>query len=232
MKVAIHQPQYFPWPRYVHKVMSADIFVYLDTVQFSKNGLQNRNQIKGPHGPLWLTVPVKHEFGQTIKQTRIAQPATTKKHLKTITSNYAHAVGLKKWQSELDDLLESSTESLVDLSIASTEWMLQKLDVQTKRVRASQLKETEASASKLVASICSELGATTYLSGAGALEYMNEEDFSSVKCELWIQQWTPLVYPQQHGDFLPNLSTLDLLLNCPDEAASLIQSCGSWGPLP
>ena len=44
--VAIHQPQYLPWQPYFAKALASDLFVYLDTVQFQKNGVQNRNQVK------------------------------------------------------------------------------------------------------------------------------------------------------------------------------------------
>ena len=54
-KVSIHQPQYIPWPAYFDKILQSDIFVILDDVQFQKNGLQNRNQIKTPQGKAWLT---------------------------------------------------------------------------------------------------------------------------------------------------------------------------------
>src|SRR5207244_9328678 len=105
VKVAIHQPQYFPWPPYVHKVMSVDIFVYLDTVQFSKNGLQNRNQIKTANGALWLTVPVRHELGSSIRKTMIADPKALAKHWKTLAINYARTPGLERWRDELQALL-------------------------------------------------------------------------------------------------------------------------------
>ena len=113
MKIAIHQPQYFPWPPYVHKVMSADIFVYLDAVQFSKNGLQNRNQVKTNHGAIWLTVPVKHEFGKTIREIEIADLKATSKHWKTLQANYSQTLGFNRWQEGLRDLLHSGTTSLV-----------------------------------------------------------------------------------------------------------------------
>jgi hypothetical protein len=89
VKIAIHQPQYFPWPPYVHKVVSADIFVYLDTVQFTKNGVQNRNRIKTPTGAQWLTLPVRHQFGASIRETSIADPGATGKHWKTVVNNYS-----------------------------------------------------------------------------------------------------------------------------------------------
>ena len=58
MKVAIHQPQYHPWINYYRKIARADIFVYLNDVQFQKNGLQNRNKIKTG----FATVNVPHKL--------------------------------------------------------------------------------------------------------------------------------------------------------------------------
>ena len=211
--------------------MAADIFVYLDTVQFSKNGLQNRNQIKSRQGALWLTLPVRHEFGQTIEQTQIADSRAATKHWKTLEANYSHSPGFKRWHHELRDLLHSRATSLAEIAIASTEWMLEKLDVKTKRMRASELAGREGQASKLVASICAELRAQTYLTGTGALEYLEEADFKAISCDVCVQQWQPFEYPQQWDGFIPDLSTLDLLLNCPDEAANMIASAGSWKAL-
>ncbi|HEX4899977.1 MAG TPA: WbqC family protein [Pyrinomonadaceae bacterium] len=230
MKVAIHQPQYFPWPPYVHKVMSADIFVYLDTVQFSKNGLQNRNQIRAINGPAWLTVPVTHKFGSSIRETAIANGRTLLKHWKTLQANYSRSEGFQRWRDELAALFQEESASLADLAINSTEWMLKKLDVQNKRILASELPGIEGQASELVASICKHLGATRYLTGTGALAYLNPADFSHIGCELWVQQWRPITYHQapRQTAFVPDLSTLDLLLNCPDQAGEIIKAAGSW----
>ena len=228
MRVAIHQPQYFPWPPYVHKVLSADIFVYLDSVQFSKNGVQNRNQIKTAQGPLWLTIPVRNHLGQLLKDTKVADAGATRKHWKTIRTSYARTPGFTRWQTELEHLLDRDTEFLLEPAIDSTEWMLTKLNVRTERIKASELDGTGGEASKLVASICGALRATSYLTGTGALAYLDERDFAEIGCELVVQQWNPFTYEQVNGDFVPDLSTLDLLLNCPDEALGKIEAAGSW----
>ena len=228
MRVAIHQPQYFPWPPYVHKVLSADIFVYLDSVQFSKNGVQNRNQIKTAQGPLWLTIPVRNHLGQLLNDTKVAEPGATRKHWKTIRASYARTPGFARWQAELEHLLDRDTEFLLEPSIDSTEWMLSKLNVRTERIKASELDGISGEASKLVASICGALRATSYLTGTGALAYLDERDFAEIGCDVMVQQWKPFTYEQVNGEFVPDLSTLDLLLNCPDEALNLIESAGSW----
>src|SRR5262249_2175495 len=54
--VAIHQPQYLPWAPLLAKAAACDVWVHLDSVPFQKNGVQNRNRIKTPQGPCWLTV--------------------------------------------------------------------------------------------------------------------------------------------------------------------------------
>lgn len=231
MKIAIHQPQYFPWPPYVHKVMSADIFVYLDTVQFSKNGVQNRNQIKTAQGPQWLTVAVKQELGPSIRETRIADPKITVKHWKTLQANYARTPGFQRWKDELHDLLHREYQTLDEVAIASTEWMIEKLRLNNKRVKASEIPETHGRASELVASICEALGADQYLTGTGALAYLQADDFKRIGCEVHVQRWQSFAYEQPHGDFAADLSTLDLLLNHPDKAAEMIAAAGSWEAL-
>ena len=234
MKVAIHQPQYWPWPPYVHKAMAADIFVYLDTVQFTKNGLQNRNQVKTAQGAQWLTLPVRQHLGQSILDVEIADTRATSKHWKTLEANYAHAPGFMRWRDELYELLHSETRSLCEMAIRSTEWMLLKLGAGSRRVRASEIAEREGNASQLVASICGALGASAYLTGTGALSYLERADFDRIGCEVLVQRWEePFLYPQTFArtGFIPGLSALDLLLNCPDEAAALITGAGSWQPL-
>ena len=70
--VAIHQPHYLPWQPYLAKVLACDVFIYLDSVQYQKNGVQNRNQIKTSQGTKWLTVPVHRTSQQTLHQTMVA----------------------------------------------------------------------------------------------------------------------------------------------------------------
>jgi WbqC-like protein len=228
VKIAIHQPQYFPWPPYVHKVMSADIFVYLDTVQFSKNGVQNRNQIKTSQGAQWLTVAVKHELGQSILDTQLASVSATVKHWKTLQANYARTPGFQRWNDELHALLHQQYLTLDEVAIASTEWMIDKLGISNKRLRASEISGTHGHASELVASICEALEGDKYLTGTGALAYLQADDFRRIDCEILVQRWQPFTYQQPHGDFIPDLSTLDLLLNEPNNAAELIARAGSW----
>ena len=60
-RVAVHQPNYFPWIGYFHKLAAADIFVLLDNVEFQRgnaSSVTNRTTIKVSQGIQKMTVPV------------------------------------------------------------------------------------------------------------------------------------------------------------------------------
>ena len=58
MKIAIHQIQYMPGPRFFNKMRKADLFILLDDVQYEKREFQNRNKIRTKEGSQYLTIPV------------------------------------------------------------------------------------------------------------------------------------------------------------------------------
>jgi hypothetical protein len=58
------------------------------------------------------------------------------------------------------------------------------------------------------------VGATHYLSGNGARDYMQPEKFAQAGIQVVWQQFSHPVYPQQFGAFVPYLSSLDVLFNC------------------
>ena len=72
MILAAHQPQYLAYTGYFDKLDQADVFILLDTVQYKKNEWINRNRIKTPNGPLFVTVPVSFNFGDAIKDVSVA----------------------------------------------------------------------------------------------------------------------------------------------------------------
>ena len=58
--LAVLQPGYLPWLGFFDQMRRADVFVYYDDVQYDKHGWRNRNRVKSPDGPVWLTVPIRH----------------------------------------------------------------------------------------------------------------------------------------------------------------------------
>ena len=225
MIVAIHQPQYLPWVPYLDKADSCDVFVYLDNVQFQKNGLQNRNQIKSANGPTWLTVPVHATLSNTIAETSIADARWQKKHVSSIEMNYARAPYVEWFRQQLKPIVQRDWTLLADLNIAVTEWLFTSMGVKCKRMRASDLRVTGAS-NELVMNICEAVGGKVYLSGQGAHAYNDENKFRERGIELQYQEYRNQHYSQCHPKlgFVPDLSALDLVLNLGPEAGEVMRA--------
>jgi len=221
--IAIHQPQYLPWLPYCAKVDDCDTFVFLDTVQYQKNGMQNRNKIKTQQGSRWLTVPVQSKLEFSINETTFANDLWKKKHIRTIEQNYAKAPYIHLFHNGLLPILEASWQNLADLNIAVCQWMFEQLGINTTCVRASALGVT-GKKEELVLNICEKLGAKTYLSGHGAAVYQHSDSFLNRGMILDYHSFSSPEYKQCHESigFIPNLSTLDLILNMGSQSRSVM----------
>jgi hypothetical protein len=215
--VSIHQPQYLPWLPYLSKVAESDLFIILDSVDFQKNGLQNRNQIKTAQGAQWLTVPVHQRLGQKINEVEIDNRANwRRKHWQSIQQNYGKAAAFPGYATALQDTFDREWSSLCELNIHLVGLMMTWAGITTRTVRSSQMMGG-GSASTLVLNLCLESRATHYLSGTGAQSYLDEQAFRDAGVEIVYRPAAlPTSYPQMHRDagFIDNLSALDILLNC------------------
>jgi hypothetical protein len=221
--LVVLQPGYLPWLGFFDQMRRSDIFVFYDDVQFDKHGWRNRNRIKSPAGQHWLTVPVRREgLGQRILEVEIDnRTAWARKHLGTIRQFYAGAPYLDRYWSELSALLQRRWELLVDLDIAVAELMCGWLGLRRPTARSSELKIGGERSQRLL-NLCLHFGASRYLSGDAARNYLDVDLFARHGIEVEWQEYRHPVYKQQHGEFVPYLSALDLLLNCGDESAAIL----------
>lgn len=222
--LAVLQPSYLPWLGYFDQMCRVDVFVLYDDVQFDKHGWRNRNRIKTPDGPLWLTVPVLHS-GQSrprINEVCLDRRAPwCRKHLSSLRQYYARAPHARDILPALEDVLTRDWERLVDLNRAVITLMAAWLGVKTAVVTASELGIGGERTARLVA-ICRHFGARRYLSGDSARNYLDLEMFAEAGIEVEWQEFRHPVYPQLHGPFVSHLSAMDLILNCgPDSPAIL-----------
>lgn len=217
MKVAIHQPQYLPWVPYLRKIEESDVFIFLDTVDFQKNGLQNRNQIKTAQGPRWLTVPVRQHLGQKIREVVVDEASGwRRKHWQTLSQCYGKAAEFGVYADELAAVYAEPWERLSDLNIAMTRMMMRWMGITTPIQLSSEMHASGA-ASELVLNLCREVGATEYLSGTGGRAYLDAAAFADAGIDLVFRSAVlPQAYPQQYprAGFSGDLAALDLLLNC------------------
>lgn len=225
MIVACHQPNYLPWLGYFYKLKQADIFVVLDTVQFPMGrSWVNRNRIKTPSGQLWLSVPVRKKgLGlQLIQDVEIDNSQNwSKKHLLSMKHFYKKAPYFYDYIDYFNQVYKMEWKKILDLNLELLKQIAKWLKIETKIVRSSELfvgcRETACRVlrgSELLSQICKLLGADTYISGSGGKKYIEERFFRRHGIEVKYYSFNPSAYPQLWGDFIVNLSIVDLLFNC------------------
>ena len=52
-----HQPNYWPYPGLIGKIMKSDRFVFVTKVQFEKKSWQKRNLVRTKEGWTYIQVP-------------------------------------------------------------------------------------------------------------------------------------------------------------------------------
>ena len=75
---------------------------------------------------------------------------------------------------------------------------------------------------ELLIDICMYLNAGNYLAFPAAKKYLDLERMAKYGIHTTFINFTPPIYPQLWGDFIYNLSTLDLLLNCGPKSSEII----------
>lgn len=229
MILTAHQPNYLPYPGFFHKIVNADAFLIVDNVQFVKRGefgWIHRNRIRSPEGWVWMTVPVmtKGKYHQTIQETTIDTSVPwARKHLKAIEWNYKTAPYLGKYHAIFEDIYLRRWESLCDLNVAFIAGILDALGVKRTLQKTSEL-GVEGKASQLIVEMCKKIGADTYLSGVHGRDYLDLPLFEASGIKVIFQEFKCPVYPQcQKGEFISDLSIVDMLFNCGDRTMELLR---------
>jgi hypothetical protein len=222
---AVHQPQFMPWLGYFDKMDRADCFVLLEGVQYKKNEWQNRNRIKGAAGPQWLTVPVRFSFPARIDEVAINQAENWRhRHWQALRTNYARAGYWREASGFLEEFYRREWQWLVEVNVASIQWLREVLGITTPLRSASQLPGLSDDPTGRLVDICRAVGAGTYLSGADGPKYLDLDQFADAGIEVIFQEYQHPVYPQLFGDFVSHLSALDLVLNCGAEGLNILKS--------
>jgi len=216
MICAVHQPNYIPYLGFFNKIKKSDIFVFYDSAQYTKNDFTNRNRVKIANGPAWLTIPVSVSLGQLISEVRIANPDFRSKHLRTLEMNYKKSLNFDEIFPKLEKLFVNKTASLLEFNVSFLNFFISNLFPKKKIYYSSQLNlDTDKKSTAALLDILDKVGADTYLSGQGARHYLDESLFASRGKKLIWQEFHHPIYNQLWGEFLPNLSIVDMIFNVP-----------------
>ena len=217
MKAVILQPSYIPWRGYFDQIRKADLFVFYDDVQYDKHGWRNRNQIKTSQGKQWLTIPVHSRGAQVekipINDIRIVCERTWNlDHLKTLHYAYNKAPYFNKYLPLLEQLFSRRDEFLADFTIEFTIRLARELGItHTRFMRSSELDGIDGQKTDRLLQILKRIGATHYISGPSARDYIETEKFAAEHITLEYIKYEYPEYRQLYPPYDPMVSILDLM---------------------
>ena len=171
MIVTIHQPNFIPWMPFFEKIDQADVYVCLTHCQFEKNGFQNRFN----HDGKWHTMSVK-KGNVPIRKKKYIDAIENWEKIKKNLPNY------EDFLSMFDHRI-SNNLMLTNLGIIKSVLYLRNIKTEVVLDWKTHLKSTE----RLV-DICVQYGATKYLSGIGAKDYLDESLFEKENIEVIYQE--------------------------------------------
>ena len=225
MRAGIIQSCYLPWRGYFDFIASVDVFVIYDDVQYTRRSWRNRNRVKTNHGLSWITVPVVVHGKPAIDEVQIADidKSWRDRHRELLTQSLGRA---PYFRDCLDLWLEGTAGDNKSLSLMNTALLrsiCQYLGIKTTLLNSRDYQASGHGTSRMI-ELLSKLGATCYLSGPSASDYLDEAEFARQGIRLEYKSYDYAPYPQQWGDFVDGVTILDLIASQGSNAAAFLRS--------
>ncbi len=223
--VAIVQSNYVPWKGYFDLMRSVDEFILFDDVQYTRRDWRNRNRLKSPHGPRWLTIPVqvKGRYLQRIDQTMTSDPSWPARHWSTLLAWYGRAPFFDHYRPIMEPLyLQTREQHLSQINRQFLEALARLLGISTPVSLSSDYHSDGRKTARLL-DICRAARASRYVSGPAARAYLQEDRFRAAGIEVaWMSYEGYPEYPQLYPPFEHRVSVLDVLFSVGEAAPRYI----------
>jgi hypothetical protein len=225
-KVAVIQSNYIPWKGYFDIIHDADLFIFHDDLQYTKNDWRNRNKIKTPKGAEWLTIPVGSHEDKLICEIELKDPSWQKKHWRILQQHYGKAPFFEEYKAFFQDMyLNRQWRFLSELN----QYLIVTL---SKEYLGMETRFTDSAAYHLQAhklerllELLGKAEADVYISGPAAKDYIDERAFGESGIQLvWKDYSGYPEYPQFYPPFTHQVTVLDLLFQTGPAARDYI-----WG---
>lgn len=219
MKIcAIHQPNFFPWLGYFDKIKRADVFVFLDQVDYPKSGNSmgswcNRVKLNVGNKATWISCPLLREHGiQPINTVKIDEKRPWRNDIrKMLKMNYSEARNFQSIAALMNHLLDFKSDSLADFNINSIQAISKCLGCETQFIRQSALPKMKETSTERLVALTQAVGADAYLCGGGSSGYQDDAAFAKAGLQLIYQDFEVVPYGKPDR-FIPGLSAIDWLM--------------------
>jgi len=225
-RVGVIQSNYLPWKGYFDIIHDVDEFIFYDDVQFTASDWRTRNRIKTPQGVQWLSVPAGPSPNRLICEVMLPDPRWQKKHWQSLRQNYSKAPHFDSCREFLEhSYLGMTWTSLSDLN----QYLIRHIATDLLGIGTvfSDSRRHAPQGQKLdrLLDLLIKAGATSYVSGPNARDYIEPARFAAMGIELRYKDYSDYpTYPQLYPPFEHAVSIIDLLCNTGSRAPEYI-----WG---
>ena len=169
MRVAIHQPDLLPWSGFWFKMVNSDAFVLAVHDQLQKHWVQRRVMMR----ETWVTLPLVGKPHLVPINTVEVKDGWQDHLVDSIRGRY---VGARHWKDRGGEILDriSSVQgsNLAQINIALIKHVRDMLGITTRLIVPDP---PEHAGLERVLEVLQAVGATSYLSGTGARDYIRDE---------------------------------------------------------
>ncbi len=216
---AILQSNYIPWKGYFDLIHDVDLFIFYDDVQYTHSDWRHRNKLMTEKGPKWLTIPAGHDLKRLICEVEIKDQSWKRQHRSIIEQYYRTAPFIGESQPLLDFLYDNSITNLSDYNQRAIRHLSDIFGIHVQFADSRLLAVNGRKTERLIG-ILESVGATKYISGPSARDYIDEPLFVEAGIELVYKEYPAYpAYRQCFTPFSPFVTVLDLLFNVGPEAA-------------
>lgn len=216
MVISIIQPCFVPWLGYFEQIALADVFVYLDDVDYAKKDWRNGNQLKSPYGIKNIGFPVKKCPRHTqLKDVEISYNSNWEDLLfNQIKSWYYKSAYYQEIIDMIKPVIYNKYSGLVELNFHLNNVILDYLNIQTPIFFSSDIERQSFGKVERIIEICKHFNRVDVLfDGKKAQEFLEPSYLLQQGIKLIFQDYQHKPYQQLWGDFVPYMSVLDLLMN-------------------
>ena len=233
MKLALHQPYFFPYIGYFAVLNASDIYVHSDTMQYMRHSWVNRNRILCGDGKwTYMVVPIKKgDYTNKINQTLIDYEQNWEDKIMAQLSFYKKkAPHYKQVVLIMESFFEKKYENISELNIQATKLVMEYLKINKEIYRLSEMDIDISNVKEpddwgLVVSKKFD-NVKCYINAPGGKEFYNVEKYYNEGIDIKFLQTHLNAYRQsRQKEFISGLSILDVMMfNSVEEIQNMLKN--------
>jgi hypothetical protein len=201
--VSAHQPAFCPWAGLLHKVILSDIFIFMDIAKFRKRAFMHRNRIEingiANFFGLKINDDSDNKFCHEIYISNFHSNIYDELY-KKIELTYKNYPYYKDLNSFLILFLNKEKKSLNDLCLWQLELLCNKLEIDSKIIKESDIISFEESklidASNRLLRHAKFTKADIYITGINSKDYLDKDIFIKNSINHFVQEFDYKIFLQ------------------------------------